>query len=56
VLLITMSIGHNAKTLFGNQTRKSVDLDGAIAIAQNGVSGLSRFNCCVYSQYLLSDT
>ena len=49
VLLITMSIGHNAKTLFGNQTRKSVDLDGAIAIAQNGVSGLSRFNCCVYS-------
>lgn len=44
VLLITMSIGHNAKTLFGNQTRKSVDLDGAIAIAQNGVPGLSRFN------------
>lgn len=56
VLLIAMSIGHNAKTLFGDQTRKSIDLDGAIAIAQNGVSGLSRFNCCVYSQYLLSDT
>lgn len=56
ILMIAMAIGHNAKTLFGNQTRKSVDLDGAIAIAQNGVSGLSRFNCCVYSQHLLSDT
>lgn len=56
VLLIAIPFGHNAKTLFGNQTRKSIDLDGAIAIAQNGVSGLSRFNCCVYSQYLLSDT
>jgi hypothetical protein len=56
VLLIAIPFGHNAKTLFRSQTRKSVDLDGAIAIAQNGVSGLSRFNCCVYSQYLLSDT